>query len=660
MVKFLRSKDEAPEFIIKFLKMIQVCLNETVRKIHTDNETKFVNQTMCSYYENVSISHETSVSRTLQQHGIVERRNQTLVEVARNMLIYANAPLFLWAEVVATICYTQNRSLIHLCHGKTPYELMHDRKPDLSYLHVFGALCYPTNDSEVLGKLKAKTDVGIFIGYAPAKKAYRIYNTRTIRIMETIHVEFDDLTAMESEQSSSEHALHEMNPGTLSSGLVPQPPSSTPFVPPIRNDWDTLLQPLFDEYFSPSPCVDHPVLEVAALEPVVSTGTPSLTTVDQDAPSPSTSQTPQQSPSQVIPLGVEEADHDIEVVHMDNNHYFGLPIPEPSSEESSSQVIIPNNVHSINQPPEHISKWTKDYPIDNVIGDPSRPVSTRHQLQTEALFCYFDAFLSSVKPKSYKEALIESCWIEPMTEEINEFEHLEVKLDDLGGVLKNKARLVVSDYRQEEGIDFEESFALVSRLEAICIFIAFAANMNMVVYQMDLKTAFLNGILREKVYVSQSDEFLDSENPNHVYKLKNALYGLKQAPRAWREGKDILLVQIYVDDIIFASTKPDLCETFSEIMCSKFKMSMMGKLSFFLGLQISQSPRGIFLNQSKFALESLKKYGIETCDLVDTLMVEKSKLDEDPQGKDVDPTCYHGMIGTLMYLTSSRPDLQFT
>ncbi|GKA93643.1 retrovirus-related pol polyprotein from transposon TNT 1-94, partial [Tanacetum coccineum] len=164
-------------------------------------------------------------------------------------------------------------------------------------------------------------------------------------------------------------------------------------------------------------------------------------------------------------------------------------------------------------------------------------------------------------------------------------------------------------------------------LEAIRIFIAFAAHMNMVVYQMDVKTAFLNGILREEVYVSQPDEFVDPENPNHVYKLKKALYCLKPASRAWydllssfllsqkfskgtvdptlfirREGKDILQVQIYVNDIIFASTKPDLCESFSKIMCSKFKMSMMGKLSFFLGLQISQSPRGIFLNQSKYAL----------------------------------------------------------
>ncbi|GJT93985.1 retrovirus-related pol polyprotein from transposon TNT 1-94 [Tanacetum coccineum] len=234
----------------------------------------------------------------------------------------------------------------------------------------------------------------------------------------------------------------------------------------------------------------------------------------------------------------------------------------------------------------------------------------------------------------------------------------KVKLDELGGVLKNKARLVARGYRQEEGIDFEESFALVARLEAIRIFIAFAAHMNMIVYQMDVKTAFLNGILCEEVYVSQPDGFVDPENPNHVYKLKKALYGLKQAPRAWydllssfllsqkftkgtvdptlfirREGKDILLVQIYVDDIIFASTKPDLCETFSKVMCSKFKMSMMGKLSFFLGLQISQSPRGIFLNQSKYALESLKKYGMETCDPTNTLIVEKSKLDEIRKGK---------------------------
>ncbi|GJU96341.1 retrovirus-related pol polyprotein from transposon TNT 1-94 [Tanacetum coccineum] len=244
--------------------------------------------------------------------------------------------------------------------------------------------------------------------------------------------------------------------------------------------------------------------------------------------------------------------------------------------------------------------------------------------------------------------------------------------------------MVAKGCRQEEGIDFEESFAPVSRLEAIRIFIANVANKNKTIYQMDVKTAFLNGELREVVYVSQPEGFVDQDKPNHVYRLKKALYGLKQALRTWydmlssfllslefskgaldptlfirKADRDILLVQIYVDDIIFASTNPAMCDEFAKIISSKFKMSMMDKMSFFLGLQISQSPRGIFINQSNYALEIIKKYGMLSSDPVDTLMVDKSKLDEDLQGKPVDPTHYCGMIGSLMYLTSSKPDLIF-
>nr|GEY44516.1 copia protein [Tanacetum cinerariifolium] len=210
------------------------------------------------------------------------------------------------------------------------------------------------------------------------------------------------------------------------------------------------------------------------------------------------------------------------------------------------------------------------------------------------------------------------------------------------------------------------------------------AHRSIFVYQMDVKIAFLNGNLWEEVYVSQSDGFVDPDNLIHVYKPKKALYGLKQAPRAWydmlssfllsqdfskgsvdptlfirRDGKELLLVLIYVDDIIFAASTPELCDLFAKIMCSKFKMSMVGKISFFLGLQIPQSPRGIFINQSKYAIESLKKCGFDSCDQVDTLMAEKSKLDEDKEGKVVDPSHYRGMIGTLLYLTASRPNLQF-
>ncbi|GKA00158.1 retrovirus-related pol polyprotein from transposon TNT 1-94, partial [Tanacetum coccineum] len=203
-VKFLASKDDAPDFIIKFLKMIQVRLNMPVRNIRTDNGTEFVNQTLRSYYESVGISHETSVARSLQQNGIVKRRNCTLVEAARTMLIYTKSPLFLWAEGVAT-----------------------------------ASLCYPNNDNADLGKVQAKANIGIFIGYAPKKKAYRIYNRRP--------------------------GLQSMTPTTSSSGLVPNPIPQEPCIPQPRDDWDHLFQPMFDEYFNPPTIVVSPVPVTAAL-----------------------------------------------------------------------------------------------------------------------------------------------------------------------------------------------------------------------------------------------------------------------------------------------------------------------------------------------------------------------------------------------------------
>ncbi|GKE38605.1 retrovirus-related pol polyprotein from transposon TNT 1-94 [Tanacetum coccineum] len=275
----------------------QVSQDDPIRAYTTyptnQNRTEFVNQTLLEYYEKVGISHETSDTRSLQQNGVVERRNRTLIEAARTMLIYAKAPLFLWAKAVATAC-----SIIRLRHGKTPYKLLHDKLHDLSFFYVFGALCYLTNDNENLVKLQPKAGIGIFIGYAPTKKAFRIYNRHTRRIIKPIHVDFDELIAMASARSSLEPALHEMTPATISSGLVLNPPPSTPFVPPLRTDWDLLFQPLFDELLNPPSSVDRPTPEVIALiaevvapEPVASTGLPSSTTVDQDAPSPSNSQT---------------------------------------------------------------------------------------------------------------------------------------------------------------------------------------------------------------------------------------------------------------------------------------------------------------------------------------------------------------------------------
>nr|GEY92373.1 retrovirus-related Pol polyprotein from transposon TNT 1-94 [Tanacetum cinerariifolium] len=207
------------------------------------------------------------------------------------------------------------------------------------------------------------------------------------------------------------------------------------------------------------------------------------------------------------------------------------------------------------------------------------------------------------------------------------------KHDEEQTVIRNKSRLVVRGYRQEEGIDFEESFAPVARMESIKIFLAYAAHKSFTVFQMDVKTAFLHGSLKEDMYVCQPEGFIDTDHPSHVYKLKKALYGLKQAPRAW-----------YI-------------HLFSDLMKSRFEMSMMGEMMFFLGLQVNQSPCGIFINQSKYVLEILGKYGMESCDLVGTPMEIKDKLDLDHNGTPVDATKYSSMIGALMYLTSSRLDI---
>nr|GEV42760.1 hypothetical protein [Tanacetum cinerariifolium] len=436
-------------------------------------------------------------------------------------------------------------------------------------------------------------------------------------------------TSVARSSQSLRPALHEMTPATISSGLVPKHTSLTPFVPPFRNERDLLFQPLFDELLTPPPSVDLPAPEVIApIDEVVApelaelTGSPSSTTVDQDAPSP--------------------------IAHMGNEPLFGMPIPEVASDQSSSMVSSHTIMHPDHQIPQHNRKWTKDHQLDNIIGQLTRSVSTRLQLHEQALFWYYDAFLTSVEPKTYKDALTQSCYIEVIQEELNEFKRLKVweivpqpnkamvitlkwiykvKLDELGGILKNKARLVTRGYRQEKGIYFEESFAL---------------------------TAFLKGNLREEVYVCQPDGFVDLDNPNHVYKLKKALYGLKQASRTWYDMLSSFLIS---QDFFKGSVDPTLFirRNGNDLLL----MPMMGEISFFLRLQISQSPKGIFINQSKYALESLKKYGFESCDPVDTLMVEKSKLDEDKEGKAIDLSHYRGMIGTLLYLTASRPDLQF-
>ncbi|GKD89693.1 retrovirus-related pol polyprotein from transposon TNT 1-94 [Tanacetum coccineum] len=259
------------------------------------------------------------------------------------------------------------------------------------------------------------------------------------------------------------------------------------------------------------------------------------------------------------------------------------------------------------------------------------------------------------------------------------------KLDENDIVSRNKARLVAQCYNQQEGIDYDETYAPVARLESIRILLAYACALDFKLFQMDVKSAFLNGFINEEVYVAQPPGFIDFKKPDHVYKLKKALYGLKQAPKAWydrlkaflikheykmgmvdntlftkKKSSNLIIVQIYVDDIIFGLTCQDMCDEFAKIMHDKFEMSMMGELNFFLGLQIKQMEDGIFFNQSKYIKEMLKKFGLEDSKPMKTPMSSDTKLMKDEECKSVDSTKYRGMIGSLLYLTASRPDIMFS
>ncbi|GJX30183.1 gag-pol polyprotein [Tanacetum coccineum] len=498
-VKFLRSKDETPEFVTNFLKQIQV----------------------------LAISIKSLIPRTPQQNrGCEERRNQ-------------------------------NRSLIHTRHNKTPYELVHDKKPDLTFFRVFGALCYPTNDSENLGKFQAKADIGIFVGYAPSRKGYRIYNKRTRRLMETIHVTFDEMhQSMAPARMSSGPEPFIMTPGQLNSGLAP-----------TDKELEMLFQPMFDEHLAQSR-VDEPVPSATEINAqVVPPGSSLSTTIAQDAPSTSASSSTSDIhlPVHLQEMAEEPVPEDTPIIHNILPPSHNLVTGDPGSEQSSSGNVNAEEPNQVNYPPDHIRRWTKDHPLDNIVGNPSRPVSTRKQLASDALWCCFHTELSKVEPKNFKMAVIEDCWFQAMQDEIHEFDRLE----------------------------------------------------------MDVKTAFLNGDLQEEVFVSQPEGFEDQENPTHVYRQKKALYGLKQAPR---RGIHTLKV-------------PDWQTISSRVPPTS-----------------SSKSRGIFINQAKYALETLKKYGMDLSDPVDTPMVDRLKLDKNSWGLSYPKLDLEEWIGSLNVTYSASRD----
>ncbi|GJV66716.1 putative ribonuclease H-like domain-containing protein [Tanacetum coccineum] len=396
-----------------------------------------------------------------------------------------------------------------------------------------------------------------------------------------------------------------------------------------------------------------------------------------------------------------------------------------SYDDEGAEADFTNLETVVNVSPIPTSRINPSHPSALILGDPTSAVQTRSKVNKSSEahafvsyvqkqrrtnhkdfhHCLFACFLSQHEPKKISEALEDESWVDAMQEELLQFEIQKVwilvdlpygkkaigtkwvyrnKKDERGVVVRNKARLVAQGHRQEEGIDYDEVFAPVARLEAIRIFLAYASYMGFIVYQMDVKSAFLYGKIDEEVYVSQPPGFQDPKSPEKVYKVVKALYGLHQAPRAWyatlstfllkngyrrgtidktlflkKDKHDIILVQVYVDDIIFGSTKKSWCDEFEALMKSRFQMSSMGELTFFLGLQVKQKPDGIFISQDKYVAEILKKFDFASVKTASTPIETQKPLVKDEEASDVDVHLYRSMIGSLMYVTASRPDIMF-
>nr|GEW64915.1 hypothetical protein [Tanacetum cinerariifolium] len=460
---FLHSKDEASEVIISFIKKTQVNLQLQVQCVRTDNGMEVKNKTLSKLFDEVGITQQFSAVGTPQQNGIVEKRNRTLVEAARTMLTFANLTSFLWAEAIATACFTQNRSIIHKDFDKTPYELMNKRKPNIKFFRVFECRCYLLNDYAYVGKLKVKGDIGVFVGFSKESAAFRIYNKRT-------------------RKSSN--------------------PSVSKFSKASKKDLEDLFQKLYDEYFDSSKIMKSLTtnVETSINEKVFHEVSESF---QGESSSSSLNDDVQQSPEEVIlPQTNTQSILNNMIPNVDeastSHNVFNKRL-EDAYFDASTSFHDPSNVHTFYQPYPHEKKWTKDHPLHKIIGDSKSSVRTRGQIAN-------------------------SC------------------------------------------IDYDETFASVARIEAIRLCLAYAAHKDFTIFQMDVKTAFLNGILKEEVYVGQPPGFLSKQYPDHVYALDKAF---------------------------------------------------------------------------------------------STLMVEQAKLKLDLVEKPVDHTDYRSMIGLLMYVTFSRPDIMF-
>ncbi|GJY61422.1 putative ribonuclease H-like domain-containing protein [Tanacetum coccineum] len=647
-------------FGLTFVKSIMkkmYCLVVTDNFSRCDNGTEFKNKEMNQFCEMKGIKREFSVARTPQQNGVAERKNRTLIEAARTMLADSKLPTTFWAEAVNTACYVQNRVLVIKPHNKTPYELFNGRPPIISFMRPFGCPVTILNTLDHLGKFDGKADEGFFVGYSVNSKAFRVFNSRTRIVEETLHITF--LENKPNVAGSGPEWLFDID--TLTKSM-----NYKPVVAGNQTNGNAGTKESIDagqagkktipshEYILLPLCTQNPTFSSSSKDSPDAGFKPSEEEEKKDA------EDPENEDSKVLSTKEPRVNQEKDAENVNNTNNINTVSSTVNTTSIMDNVVDENIVYGCADDPnmpnlEEIvySNDDADFVTEGDMNNLEQQEFTKiiHLVQQRINHkdfqnCPFACFLSQAEPKKtlvdlrYGKRAIGTKWV------------YRNKKDERGIVIRNQARLVPQGYTQEEGINYDKVFAPVARIEAIRFFLAYALYKDFVVYQMDVKSAFLYGKIEEEVYVCQPSGFEDPEFPDRVYKLEKVLYGIQQAPRAWYETLstylldngfqrgiidktffikkvkgDILLVQVYVDDIIFGSTKKGLCTEFEKLMHKKFQISYMGELTFFLGLT---------------PMETLKP------------------LMKDENAEDVDIHLYRSMIGSLMYLTSSRPDIMFT
>ncbi|GKE12269.1 putative ribonuclease H-like domain-containing protein [Tanacetum coccineum] len=620
---------------------------------------------MNQFCEIKGIKREFSVARTPQQNGVAERKNRTLIEAARTMLVDSKLPTTFWAEVVNTACYVLNRVLVIKPHNKTPYELIRGRPPLIDFMKPFGYPITILNTKDHLGKFDGKANEGYFVRYFVVSKVMRVFNKRTRIVEETLNIRFlentpnvkgnrpDWLFDVDTLSISMNYML--VAAGNKTNGIAgtkdnsvagqaqkeKEPEQEYILIPLCTTDSSISQGPKDykgDDGMKPTELDENEASNKSGKhdqEARINTARPSVCTANESEEQLFKRFSPLKNAFTLPPVP--------NISSMDNTGIFG----NAYDDEDVEKEVDMNNVITSYTVPVHKLRRTNHKDFQN---------------------CLFACFLSQMEPKKLVQVLKDPSWVEAMQDELLQFKLLKVwtlvdlprekraigtkwvfrnKKDERGIVVKNKARLVIQGHTQEEGINYDEVFAPVARIKAIRLFLAYASFKDFVVYQMDVKSAFLYGKIEEEVYVCQPPGFEDPHFPNKVYKVEKGSLWTTSGPKS----------MVYVDDIIFRSTKKQMSNKFETLMHDKFQMSFMGELSFFLGLQVKQKSDEIFISQDKYVAEILKKFDFTSVKIANTPMETNKALIKDEKAEDVDVHLYRSMIGSLMYLTASRLDL---